>query len=206
MKSINDRSLAHFIWISDSSIPPLYQKCLNSFIQKHPYWNVKVWFDKDCDKIIEGSQYKELFNKYTSFINRYNFIKYHILAQEGGWFVDMDIEWKKSLDVLYQDKIKDKFPELFIPVRRWPQQKKVNVRFNDDMLIYAEKGLFNELLQFINQRKDIDLTQKYEPFGPISLSQWVHQKNRNVIFLFEEEIQQNGYYCNHLNGKSWINY
>ncbi|MDB4343514.1 glycosyltransferase [bacterium] len=195
-------NLANFIWVGGEQIPHLYQQCLNSFVNKHPHWTINIWRDIDCEKIINDSPYKDLFNKHTSFINRYNFIKYHILAQEGGWFIDMDIQWNRSIEEIYNDKITGGFPELFVPVRSNPMTP-TKITDNDDNLIYAEKGLFNGLLYHISQRGDIDTTKKYEPFGPVSLSQWVHKKERNVIFLYEEEIQLNGYYCNHLNGESW---
>ena len=144
----SNKSLAHFIWIGEEGIPYNYQKCLNSFAQLHPYWNIKIWNKNDVESIIAHSKYD--FNKYTSFINRYNFIKYHILAQEGGWFIDLDIQWKLSLDQMIFDKVgQNSFPQLFIPVRSLPRQKVVDVRSNDDMLLYTQSGLFFELLEFI---------------------------------------------------------
>ena len=85
---MDTKTLAHFIWIGEAGMPPLYQSCLNSFVKRHPYWTVKVWLQKDVNGVVARSPYIDLFNKYTSFINRYNFVKYHILAEEGGWFVD----------------------------------------------------------------------------------------------------------------------
>ena len=196
-------NVANFIWVGGDTIPHSYQQCLNSFTIKHPHWVINIWKDIDCENVINTSPYKDLFNKYTSFINRYNFIKYHILAQQGGWFIDMDIQWNRSIDDIYNDKVTGDFPELFVPVRSKPLTP-TNITDNDDNLIYAEKGLFNGLLYHISQRKDIDTSKKYEPFGPISLSQWVHKKERNVVFLYEDEIQLNGHYCSHLNGESWI--
>ena len=131
---MDTRSLAHFIWIGDQGLPPTYQNCLNTFAQLHPYWRIKLWTSRDVDAVIMNSKYD--FNKYTSFINRYNFIKYHILAQEGGWFIDLDIKWKLSLDQLIYDKVGGNiFPQLFIPVRSLPREKFIDVRGNDDMLL-----------------------------------------------------------------------
>ena len=198
---MDTRNLAHFIWVGEAGLPTLYQNCINSFQKKHPFWRIKLWLLKDVQTIIENSKYD--FNKYDSFINRYNFIKYHVLAQEGGWFVDLDIEWKKSIDQIYTDKIKDFFPDLFVPVRQHPRQKEIILKQNDDMLIYAKKGIFYDFLEFIDNRQDIDTTLKYEPYGPISLSRWLHFTDLKRIYLFEEEIQENGYYCDHKNKKSW---
>lgn len=199
---VNTRILAHFIWIGETGLPPLYSRCIDSFAKKHPGWKIKLWLNRDVNKIISESKYD--FNKYTSFINRYNFIKYHILAREGGWFVDLDIEWKLSIDQIYSDKLKNRaFPDLFVPVRSYTIQSKIDTRANDDMLIYARQGLFFELLEFINNRDDIDTSRKYEPYGPISLSQWIHSSSYSKVFLYETEIQENGYYCDHKNSLSW---
>lgn len=199
---MDTKTLAHFIWIGEEGLPPLYQQCLNSFAQLHPYWTIKLWNKRDADSIIARSKYD--FNKYDSFINKYNFIKYHILAQEGGWFIDLDIQWKKSLDELMFDKVgKNIYPQLFIPVRTRIGSSEIRLTDNDDMLLYTEQGLFYELLEFINQREDIDLTQKYEPYGPASLSMWIHKVPYTRVYMFENEIQENGYYCNHMNSRSW---
>ena len=199
---MDTRSLAHFIWIGEGGLPKLYQDCLTSFSIKHRGWKIKLWTEKDTRGIIVNSKYD--FNKYTSFINRYNFIKYHILAQEGGWFVDLDIVWKRSIDEIYTDKLKHiTFPDLFIPVRQQPRQKEIDLKMNDDMLIYARKGIFYELLDFIDNREDIDVTRPYEPYGPVSLSKWIHGNSYSKVYLFENEVQQNGYYCDHKNSQSW---
>jgi len=200
---MDTKVLAHFIWIGETGLPPFYQKCINSFYQKHPLWNIKLWTVKDADKIIQNSKYD--FFKYNTFINRYNFIKYHILAQEGGWFVDLDITWKRSIDQIYTDKLSNrKFPDMFVPVRSHPRQKQTNLKQNDDMLIYARKGIFYDLLEFINNRDDVDDLKKYDPYGPLSLSRWVHSTTLDTVYLYEEEIQQNGHYCSHNNNQSWI--
>ena len=197
-----NKTLAHFIWIGNSSIPSTYMEYLNSFYKFHPNWTINIWNLKDVDSIISKSKFD--FNKYTSFINRYNFIKYHILAEYGGWYIDLDILWKKSIDQIYTDKIKNKpFPDLFIPVRSYPRQKQVDIKTNDDMLIYSRQGLFYELLEFIDKRTDLDLSKKYEPYGPISLSKWVHSTDYSRVYLYESEIQQNGYYCHHIGNTGW---
>ena len=200
------RTLAHFIWIGEAGMPPLYQSCLNTFYRKHPGWTIKIWLTKDVDRIIENSPYKDLFYKYDSFINKYNFVKYHILAQEGGWFVDLDIEWTRSIEDIYRDFMRTaRLPQMFVPVRQFPFSA-VNEKMNDDMLIYAEKGVLWDLIEYISKRTDIDQSKKYEPFGPVSLSLWLHKSDVTREYLYENQIQNNGYYCNHLNGQSWKHY
>lgn len=184
-------------------MPDLYQKCYNTFYRKHPGWDIKLWLTQDVNRIVENSPYRDLFYKYDSFINKYNFVKYHILAEEGGWFVDLDIEWTRSIEDIYRDFMRTaRLPQMFVPVRQFPFSA-VNEKMNDDMLIYAEKGVLWDLLKYISKRTDIDQSKKYEPFGPVSLSLWLHKSDVTREYLYENQIQNNGYYCNHLNGQSW---
>ena len=60
-----------------------------------------------------------------------------------------------------------------------------------------------ELIDFAKKRTDIDSTKKYEPYGPVSLSMWLDKCKYSRIYMFEDEIQQDGYYCDHKNSQSW---
>lgn len=195
---------AHFIWIGeDFKLPSLYQKCLQTFYRLHIGWSIKIWRWKELKEIVSSSKYN--FEKYNTFINRYNYLKYHILAKYGGWYVDFDIIWKKSLDELIRDKTQNKkIPQLFIPVRSFPNENNPSLIKNDDMLLFSEPNLFWELLDVCFTRQDVSFDKKYEPIGPVSLSKWLHSASYSRIYMFENEIQENGYYCNHLNNKSWI--
>lgn len=191
----------HFIWTGSDNLAPEYQKGLQSFYSKHPYWKVNLWLQSDINDIVKRSKYS--IGKYNSFINRYNFIKYHILAEHGGWFVDLDIFWKRSLDDIITDKVGTKpFPDLIVPVRSIPLLD-LNIKCNDDMLIYSDKGLFWELIDLCETRTDYDSSSKYEPYGPVSLSMWIHSSEYTREYLYETEIQKDGYYCDHKNLQSW---
>ena len=199
---MDTRTLAHFIYIGDTGLPKLYQECINSFKKLHPGWTIKLWTTKDANNVLRSKQYNYYSN--DTFINRYNFVKYNVLADEGGWFVDLDILWKRSINEIYSDKLKDrKFPDVFLPVRQYPRQRKINYRQNDDMLLYAGKGVFKGLVEYMNDKEDIDYELKYDPYGPLSLSDWIHETDYDIVYLFEKEIQENGYYCEHNNSLSW---
>ena len=84
---MDTKTLAHFIYIGETGLPSLYQQCINSFQAKHQGWTIKLWTTKDANKILKDKGYNYYSN--DTFINRYNFVKYNILAEEGGWFVDL---------------------------------------------------------------------------------------------------------------------
>jgi len=200
------KPLAHFIFFSLGSLPKFYNDCYSSFVKKHPSYKTILWTPPDIEYFLRLEDKLEEFYELKTFINKYNFVKYSILDKYGGWYVDLDIMWNRTLDKLITDKFKKNNvtdADLFIPVRSFPREKQRDFKRNDDMLVYAKPGIFGELIEFAKNRTDVDYSRKYEPFGPISLSMWLDQCSYSRIFMFEDEIQDNGYYCHHANKQGW---
>lgn len=200
------KPLAHFIFFSLGSLPKFYNDCYSSFVKKHPSYKTILWTPPDIEYFLRLEDKLEEFYELKTFINKYNFVKYSILDKYGGWYVDLDIMWNRTLDELITDKFKKNNvtdADLFIPVRSFPREKERDFKRNDDMLVYAKPGIFGELIEFAKNRTDVDYSRKYEPFGPISLSMWLDQCSYSRIFMFEDEIQDNGYYCHHANKQGW---
>jgi hypothetical protein len=200
------KPLAHFIFFSLGSLPKFYNDCYSSFVKKHPSYKTILWTPPDIEYFLRLEDKLEEFYELKTFINKYNFVKYSILDKYGGWYVDLDIMWNRTLDELITDKFKKNNVtdvDLFIPVRSFPREKERDFKRNDDMLVYAKPGIFGELIEFAKNRTDVDYSRKYEPFGPISLSMWLDQCSYSRIFMFEDEIQDNGYYCHHANKQGW---
>lgn len=200
------KPLAHFIFFSLGSLPKFYNDCYSSFVKKHPSYKTILWTPPDIEYFLRLEDKLEEFYELKTFINKYNFVKYSILDKYGGWYVDLDIMWNRTLDELITDKFKKNNVtdvDLFIPVRSFPREKERDFKRNDDMLVYAKPGIFGELIEFAKNRTDVDYSRKYEPFGPISLSMWLDQCSYSRIYMFEDEIQDNGYYCHHANKQGW---
>jgi len=200
------KPLAHFIFFSLGSLPKFYNDCYSSFVKRHPSYKTILWTPPDIEYFLRLENKLEEFYELKTFINKYNFVKYFILDKYGGWYVDLDIMWNRTLDELITDKFKKNNVtdvDLFIPVRSFPREKQRDFKRNDDMLVYAKPGTFGELIEFAKNRTDVDYSRKYEPFGPISLSMWLDQCSYSRIYMFEDEIQDNGYYCHHANKQGW---
>ena len=200
------KPLAHFIFFSLGSLPKFYNDCYSSFVKKHPSYRTILWTPPDIEYFLKLEDKLEEFYELKTFINKYNFVKYSILDKYGGWYVDLDIMWNRTLDELITDKFRKNNVtdvDLFIPVRSFPREKERDFKRNDDMLVYAKPGIFEELIEFAKNRTDVDYSTKYEPFGPISLSMWLDQCSYSRIYMFEDEIQDNGYYCHHANKQGW---
>lgn len=197
------RETAHFISIDDAIVTSRYKECIQSFTSIHPFFQVNVWNEKDISNLLNKVGQVTYFNSLGSFINKYNYIKYLILDIYGGWYIDLDIKWKKSIYHLLSDRGITEFPQMFIPVRSIPFENSVNYNNLDDMLLFSEKNIFGDLIQFAKTRKDIDYSKPYEPFGPVSLSMWAKEVEFSREYLYEWEIQKNGIYCDHLGSQSW---
>mgnify|MGYP000909436519 FL=1 len=90
--------IIHYCWLSNDPIPESLQKCMNSWKEKIPDYQLKKWdfttFPKSKSKWVE-----EAFdNKKYAFAADY--IRLYAIYNEGGIYMDMDIEVIKRFDDL----------------------------------------------------------------------------------------------------------
>ena len=87
----------HQIWLG-GNMPDEYKKFSESWKKFNPDWEYKLWTENDlCNIIIPR---KNLFNSITHVGQKSDFLRYHILNQFGGIYVDTDFECLKSFDSL----------------------------------------------------------------------------------------------------------
>jgi mannosyltransferase OCH1-like enzyme len=112
--------IIHQIWFdlegtsgSLESKPEYYEphKKMKTFCEEHNI-TLKLWNIQQCREICQDHQ--ELWFKFRYDIQRIDFVRYVILQQEGGIYVDMDIYPVKPIDHLFERN------ELFV---RWADQK-----------------------------------------------------------------------------------
>jgi mannosyltransferase OCH1-like enzyme len=87
----------HQIWIG-CPFPDKYKKWANTWKQFNPDWEYKLWTDKDLNDIEIPN--RELFDSIKNAGQKSDFLRYHILNQFGGMYVDTDFECLKSFDSL----------------------------------------------------------------------------------------------------------
>ena len=84
----------HFCWLSGEEYPELIQKCISSWKNKLPDYEIKCWDTKSFD--VNICQYtKEAFQagKYA-FVSDY--VRLYALYYEGGIYLDSDIEFRTA--------------------------------------------------------------------------------------------------------------
>ena len=104
----------HFIWLGPKDFPRESIPNLLSWIEKHPGWKVKFWTDRkrhlphaaleEC--LVKEWRYPSLekcYAKSDNFAEKADLLRYEILLQEGGVYVDHDVKCFKSFEELNKE-------------------------------------------------------------------------------------------------------
>lgn len=88
----------HYIWLGGNKKPKIIKKCMKSWKRFCPDYEIIEWtednFDfSDCKYAVEAYQ-----NKKWAFVSDY--IRYVVLYNEGGVYLDTDVELLKPIDDL----------------------------------------------------------------------------------------------------------
>ncbi len=104
----------HFIWIGPKPFPSSSIPNLKSWLKHHPDYSFVFWSDRQREniptpfqlKIISSNTLTRLsrqFNNSTNMAEKADLLRYEILLQQGGIYVDHDVECYQSLNKLIQD-------------------------------------------------------------------------------------------------------
>jgi len=84
--------IIHQIWLGDQSKRP--SKFIETWIEKNPSWQHKLWTDDNLPQL----KCKKQFDECPSLPGKADILRYQILHDEGGFFIDADSECVNSLD------------------------------------------------------------------------------------------------------------
>jgi mannosyltransferase OCH1-like enzyme len=87
----------HQIWLG-SELPDKYKKMSESWFIHNPDWEYTLWTDKNIDCV--NIQNRDIFNSIKNMGQKSDFLRYHILNQYGGLYIDTDFECLKPFDPL----------------------------------------------------------------------------------------------------------
>ena len=96
----------HYVWIGDSEKPEIFNKCLNSWQEKMPDYEIieinKENFDLD-DHIARNKFLRECYKrKLWAYIADY--VRIHYLYENGGIYLDTDMEIVKDFSSLFENE------------------------------------------------------------------------------------------------------
>ncbi len=88
----------HQIWLG-GTLPEKYKNWVESWKKYHPGWEYKLWTDEDVKHLTLYN--RELYDSLSNYGPKVDILRYEILYQFGGLYVDTDFECFKALDVLH---------------------------------------------------------------------------------------------------------
>lgn len=95
--------IIHQIWSGiDQPLPSLFRKLGETWQEYHSDWQFEFWDDERMNSFVRNfyPQYEDLYNRYPYNIQRWDAIRYLILDQMGGVYIDFDYECLENIEPL----------------------------------------------------------------------------------------------------------
>ncbi len=89
----------HRIWLGGKPMPPQLETWGQTWLDHHPDWEMKTWTEDNLPELI-NEQFLPLCNNYSE---KSDLIRYELLYQFGGIYIDTDFECFKNIEPLIQD-------------------------------------------------------------------------------------------------------
>lgn len=87
--------ILHHIWIGYSRMPDSLQRYMALWAEHHPDWQIHLWTEDRLPELEPGT-----FFRGDSLLQRADLLRYEILRQRGGVYVDLDLECLRPIDPL----------------------------------------------------------------------------------------------------------
>jgi hypothetical protein len=139
----------HYCWFGKNELPFRLQKCIDSWSEKCPDYEIIRWDESNYD-ITKNRYMREAYeNKKWGFVPDY--ARLDIIYNEGGIYLDTDVELLKNLDIFLADEMFCGFDrELSIAmglgfgaVKNYPFMKNLRDEY-DNVSFCNEDGSFNK--------------------------------------------------------------
>lgn len=95
--------IIHYVWLGKGEKTPLITKCIESWMRHLPNYEFKEWNEDNFDVNINPWIVKMYNSKKYAFAS--DLVRLYVLKNEGGIYLDTDIEIKKNLDCFLDNKI-----------------------------------------------------------------------------------------------------
>ncbi len=87
----------HYCWFGNGTKPPLAERCLDSWHKYCPDYEIIEWNEGNYDTSSAPLYVRQAYeNKKWAFVT--DFVRLHVVYEEGGIYLDTDVELIKSLD------------------------------------------------------------------------------------------------------------
>jgi len=139
--SVNIPKILHQVWLG-GQFPDQYKRLRDTWLNKNPDWEYKLWTDADVENFkLENI---DKFLKVNNLGSKSDIFRYEILYRYGGLYIDTDFECLKSFnDLLYLDFFTGTghvdIPEVFNGLIACKPGHKLIRRLIDDVKVSPDK-------------------------------------------------------------------
>ena len=90
--------IIHYVWVGGKPLTPLAEKCIASWKKYCPDYEIKRWDEKTFD--VNQNKYCKQAYECKKWAFASDFVRLYVLYNEGGIYLDSDIEVLKNFDDL----------------------------------------------------------------------------------------------------------
>ena len=129
--------IIHYIWLGTRELDETSKKCMKSWNEILPDYEIKKWGDVECKNIIYANRYaREAYeSKKYAFVS--DFARFDILYEHGGLYFDTDVELINNID-----DIAYRIEESIEIIRFYKENVDPNERFVNYIAFYYNKELY----------------------------------------------------------------
>lgn len=175
----------HYCWFGGKELPKLAKKCINSWKKYCPDYEIVRWDESNFD--INSNQYvKEAYeNKKYAFVTDY--VRLYALYNEGGVYMDTDVEVIKKIDKFLENKAFSGFEnETEIPTGIMASEAKLDI-FKELLDYYTDR-------HFVMGDGTLDVTSNVTTITNIMLEKGLNQNN-SLQTLNDFTFYPKDYFC-----------
>lgn len=188
----------HYCWFGGGEKPELVKKCMDSWKKICPDYEIIEWNEENID--INANQYaKEAYEK-----KKYAFVadyaRMYVLYNEGGIYLDTDVELLRPLDVFLNEKAFSGFESNNKVTTGLIASEKNNEWINDLFHMYDD-------ISFLDEKGNMDLTTNvervtklsHEKYGLEEKSKYQSLKDGTVVFYPSDYFSPKDWYTDNIN-------
>lgn len=193
----------HYCWFGNRPIPNKLEKYLNTWQKYCPDYEIKLWSEKNFDVYSHPFTKRAYENNKFAFVSDY--VRAYALYNEGGVYLDTDVELKQNLNIFLENEAFSGFELRGSPISAvWGSIAKHSLI--DELLRYYDSVVFS-VEQEPNTRTISNILVKNFSIDPKKNCLQIGNNGKNTIHIYPAEYfcldQLPNYATHHFEG-SWL--
>lgn len=180
--------IIHYVWLGDKPLDKVSQRCMKTWRQILPEYEIVCWDNKKTESIIRANRYalQAYENKKYAFVSDY--LRLYVLFHYGGIYMDTDVEVYKPLDRFLSDGAFSCFENNHDIPTALMASKKHNKWIEYLLHYYDDK-------EFLKDDGSFDITTNVEIITSMSVSVGFVPNGKQQIFSDDVHIYTKDYFC-----------